>query len=68
MKPRAGDPLLGVRVLVVEDVDALRRSLRWRLEVEGATVIEARTGGEAFQLAATQTFDVALTDLGLPAP
>ncbi len=36
------------------------------LELEGATVVEAGTGGEALHLAAAQGFDVALTDLGLP--
>lgn len=58
--------LAGVRVLVVEDVAAVRELIRSMLEMEGATVVEAPTGREACELASTQAFDVALTDLGLP--
>jgi DNA-binding response OmpR family regulator len=53
-------------LLVDQDVDLLRQLLRWRLEAEGATVVEAATGGEALELAGTQPFDLVLTDLGLP--
>lgn len=66
MNARARDRLSGVRVLVVEDVAAVRQVIRWMLEAEGATVVEACTGREALDLAGTQTFDVVLTDLGLP--
>lgn len=59
-------PLSGLRVLVVEDADVVRQVTRWTLEAEGATVVEAQDGREAFELAATQSFDVVLTDLGLP--
>jgi two-component system KDP operon response regulator KdpE len=66
MNAGSADRLSGVRLLVVEDVDLLRQLLRWRLEAEGATVVEAATGGEALELAGTQPFDLVLTDLGLP--
>lgn len=55
-----------MRVLVVDDVSELRQVIRWMLEVEGATVLEARDGREALRLAQTEPVDVALTDLGLP--
>jgi len=58
--------LQGMRLLVVEDAAAVRTLIRSLLEMEGATVVEARTGREACEIAETQTFDVALTDLGLP--
>jgi two-component system KDP operon response regulator KdpE len=60
------DRLSGVRVLIVDDVSELRQVIRWILEVEGATVLEAPNGREALRLAQTEPVDVALTDLGLP--
>ncbi|MBI2219217.1 MAG: response regulator [Candidatus Rokubacteria bacterium] len=66
MESETRDRLSGLRVLVVEDLAVIRQLIRLMLESEGATVVEACTGREAFELAATQTFDVALTDLGLP--
>jgi CheY-like chemotaxis protein len=55
-----------VRVLVVEDVPEVRQIIRWMLEVEGATVVEAGSAGEALRLAEAERVDVVLTDLGLP--
>lgn len=66
MSPGTRDRLSGVRVLLVEDVATVRQAIRWMLEAEGATVVEACAGREAVELAATQTFDAVLTDLGLP--
>lgn len=58
--------LSGLRVLVVEDVAAIRKLICSLLELEGAVVLEACTGREAVEIARTREFDVALTDLGLP--
>jgi two-component system KDP operon response regulator KdpE len=58
--------LSGLRVLLVEDVDAIRQLVRWVLETEGAMVVEAINGREACELAGGQTVDVVVTDLGLP--
>ena len=66
VNPRSLETLGGLTVLLVEDVDALRELARLRLELEGAAVVEARTGREACELADQRTFDVVLTDLGLP--
>jgi DNA-binding response OmpR family regulator len=66
MNVEVADRLSGVRVLVVEDFAVLGRLLRLALEAQGAVVIEARSGREALALAATQSFDAVLTDLGLP--
>lgn len=58
--------LAGLRILVVEDVAAVRKLIASLLALEGATVAEASTGREACDLAREADFDVALTDLGLP--
>jgi DNA-binding response OmpR family regulator len=62
---RAGR-LVGARLLLVEDTHTVRQALRTMLELEGATVMEAGTGREAFDLMAREAFDLVLTDLGLP--
>ena len=58
--------LLGLRVLIVEDVPMMREVLRSMLEMEGARVHEAGTAREAIEISRTHTFDVVLTALGLP--
>jgi DNA-binding response OmpR family regulator len=54
------------RVLVVEDEDAIRETLRYNLAREGYTVIEAATGPEALTQARTEHPDVILLDVMLP--
>jgi DNA-binding response OmpR family regulator len=58
-------PVLGSSLLVVEDDEAIGRSLVMALEGQGATVAWARDGTDALRLAATTT-DLVLLDLGLP--
>jgi DNA-binding NtrC family response regulator len=55
-----------MRILVVDDVSAVRDVLRVVLELEGGRVRTASTAREALELSRTETFDVVLTDLGLP--
>lgn len=54
-------------ILVVDDNDALRYSIRRALQEAGYVVVEARTGGEALTLAANQpgliTLDINLPDI-----
>ncbi len=54
------------RILLVEDADDIRDAFDVLLKAEGAQVATAATGREAVALAAKGTFDVSLTDLGLP--
>jgi DNA-binding NarL/FixJ family response regulator len=55
------------RVLLVDDDQRLRRSLRYLLEVEDVTVVgEAGDGPEALLLARTSAPDVVVMDLRLP--
>ncbi len=54
------------RVLVVEDEDAIRETLRYNLVREGYTVIEARSGPEALTQARAEHPDVILLDVMLP--
>src|SRR5438552_14801857 len=54
------------RILVVDDAPQVRRVLRATLTAEGYTVSEARDGGEALELFATEPFDIILLDVNMP--
>src|SRR5438132_7461083 len=54
------------RILLVEDEDAIRRTLRYNLTREGYIVSEATTGSEALASARREKPDVILLDLMLP--
>jgi DNA-binding NarL/FixJ family response regulator len=57
-----------IRILVVDDVEDLRRLVRYALERHGGfeVVGEAAAGGEAIRVAGNAQPDVVLLDLGLP--
>jgi DNA-binding response OmpR family regulator len=55
----------GASIVVVEDDDAIGRSLVKALSAQGADVRWARSGAEALRLSSTTT-DLVLLDLGLP--
>jgi two-component system phosphate regulon response regulator PhoB len=59
----AGAPL---RVLVVEDDELVRTFLRYALERDGMTVVEARDGAEALAEAVAGEVDLVLIDGLLP--
>lgn len=61
-----GHALAGLRVLLVEDVDDIRELLAFLLRTDGADVRAVATAQAALETAATWSFDVLLTDLGLP--
>ncbi len=54
------------RVLVVEDEETIRRTLRYNLEREGYTVHDAGTGTEALAQARRHRPDLVILDLMLP--
>lgn len=54
------------RVLLVEDAPEIRDAFSLLLRSEGAEVMAMATGREALEYAARTSFDVLLTDLGLP--
>lgn len=55
-----------VKVLVVDDEDAIRRFLRVTLTSQSYTVIEASSGQEALSSAIEHKPDIVILDLGLP--
>ena len=55
-----------MRVLIVEDDDAIATPLAKGLEREGLTVDRVETGADALDRSAGKSFDVVLLDLGLP--
>jgi two-component system cell cycle sensor histidine kinase/response regulator CckA len=65
--PLAGGPLGGMEtVLLVEDDDAVRRTIARVLSKRGYVVIEAKDGEQALRVAGAQHFDVLLTDVIMP--
>ncbi len=54
------------KILVVDDDALLRRSLKYRLEHEGYSVITAEQGAEALSFARQDRPDLILLDIGLP--
>jgi DNA-binding response OmpR family regulator len=54
------------RILVVEDEDAIRQTLRYNLLREGYTVLEAATGPEALGVARSEHPDLVVLDVMLP--
>src|SRR3990172_4485169 len=55
-----------MRILIVEDEEAKRLSLKEDLEEGGDEAIAVATAEEALQLLKQEDFDVAVTDLKLP--
>jgi CheY-like chemotaxis protein len=69
MKDSAAQPSKSTTVLVVEDEDAIRASIRRLLQREGYTVLEAPDGAKALELLEDQATDqvaLVLTDLRMP--
>jgi len=55
-----------IRVLLVDDEPAIRRSLRLPLQELGFQVMEASRGEEALHLLRADSFDVVLLDINMP--
>ena len=55
----------GIKVLVIDDDKGIRDILRYFLEAEGYSVIEASDGNEGLQLA-DETVDLVITDIIMP--
>lgn len=55
-----------IKVLVVEDEEAMQKFLRASLSAEGYRLVQAASGVEALELAAIHNPDLILLDLGLP--
>ncbi len=59
-------PTVAKRILVVEDEDAIRETLRYNLAREGYDVSEAATGPDALSQARAERPDLILLDVMLP--
>jgi CheY-like chemotaxis protein len=62
----AGQPLEGIRVLVVEDDEDTREMISVLLEESGAVVTSAGCVAEAFAVFVGQKPNVVVSDIGLP--
>ncbi len=61
-----GDPLRGLRVLLVDDEEDARELLAAVLVSAGADVTAAASAGDALTVFAATPFDVLISDLGMP--
>lgn len=59
-------PVVGVRVLVVDDDDGVREAVRDYLADCGADVVSARSAAAAMLLLGESRFDVVLSDVAMP--
>jgi two-component system, chemotaxis family, CheB/CheR fusion protein len=58
--------LVGMHVLLIEDVSDIREVFAILLRSEGADVVATGSGREGAEIAKNGRFDVVLSDLGLP--
>jgi two-component system KDP operon response regulator KdpE len=58
--------LAGLRVLVIDDEQAIRRFLRVALGAQGCVVVEAPSAAEALRAVVEERPDLVILDLGLP--
>jgi signal transduction histidine kinase/DNA-binding response OmpR family regulator len=65
-RPSAPSALRPTRILIVEDNDDARESLRLLLELDGHAVMAAASGEDGLDHAQAAEFAIALVDLGLP--
>ncbi|ENH2862925.1 response regulator [Escherichia coli] len=56
----------GLRLLIVEDEENIRRFVRISFEKSGMTVLEASTSKNALNILVTRKIDIIIVDLGLP--
>ncbi|WP_414708295.1 chemotaxis protein CheB [Pseudomonas sp. UBA6310] len=61
-----GGKLRNLRILLVDDSPDILETLQMLLEMEEARVTTATSGEKALALADTQTFDLILSDIGMP--
>lgn len=54
------------RILVVDNHDGFRRSVRRALELEGFEVLEASGGPDALMLLSAEQVDLVITDMNMP--
>src|ERR1041385_1258132 len=55
-----------LRILLVDDEEALRRSTRRLLEGDGHIVFEAHDGLDALRIIRKEAVDIVITDLNMP--
>jgi len=58
--------VLGKRILLADDQQAVRHAIKYLLELDAHSVIEARNGREAYDLFRRGSFDLVITDYAMP--
>ena len=56
-----------LKALIVDDSQAMRRSIAYALQrIEGVACLEAQDGAEGLKRLSTERFDIILTDINMP--
>jgi two-component system chemotaxis response regulator CheY len=56
-----------IRALIVDDSQAMRRSIAYALQrIEGVVCLEAQDGAEGIKRLSSERFDIILTDINMP--
>ena len=58
--------VLGKRILLADDQQAVRQAIKYLLELDDHSVTEARNGREAYDLFRRSSFDLVITDYAMP--
>ena len=58
--------VLSKRILLVDDEQSVRQTIKLLLHLDQHTVTEARDGKEALDLFGQETFDLVITDFAMP--
>ena len=61
------ETVTGKRILLADDQEEVRETIKLLLSLDGHTVVEAANGKQAWQLFQTDAFDVVITDYLMPA-
>jgi len=54
------------KILVIDDDELMRKTIRKILDKDGLEVVTAKDGKEAFEILGRETFDIVVTDLMMP--
>jgi two-component system, chemotaxis family, chemotaxis protein CheY len=54
------------KILIIDDDDLFRKSLRLMLEESGFAIVEANDGAAGLQAASSEAFDLVITDIIMP--
>jgi CheY-like chemotaxis protein len=62
----SSDPIMSKRILIIENNEVFRRTLKMRLEANGYSILDAGSGLEGLNTVRKENPDLVITDIMLP--